>query len=157
VVAARDEGKKGPVLFRGQRRHESCQRDSDVDKVMWRRVIRTFAAAAVAAVAVSQPAKATSQEGDLSVHASPTVMAEPGIVRLLIRLERDETNRALVVEVASQDLFRSSLVSLDGAAAPAVHWLRFGSLPAGEYDVTVTLLRNDESSSIARSEFIVSG
>lgn len=121
------------------------------------RRLRVFAAAAIAAVALLQPGKqANAQEGDLSVQASPTVMAEPGFVRLLIRLERDAANRVLVVEVDSLDLFRSSLVALDGAAAPAVHWLRFGSLPAGEYEVTVTVYRNDESSSVARSEFVVS-
>ena len=118
--------------------------------------LRVFAAAAIAAIVASQAGTINAQEGDLSVQASPTVMAEPGSVRLLIRLERDAANRALMVEVDSLDLFRSSLVSLDGAAAPAVHWLRFGSLPAGEYEVTVTVYRNDESSSIARSEFLVS-
>lgn len=123
---------------------------------MCHRIIRRFAAAAVAATTVWLPGQANAQDDELSVLASPTVMAKPGSVRLLIRLERDEANRALVVEVNSQDLFRSSLVSLDGVAAPAVHWLRFGSLPAGDYDVTVTLYRNDESSSVARSEFIVS-
>src|SRR5688572_32076234 len=101
---------------------------------MCRRSVRMFAAAAVVAIALSQPTKASAQDGDLSVQASPAVMTEPGAVQLLIRLERDEANRALLVEVDSLDLFRSSLVSLDGAAAPAVHWLRFGSLPAGEYD-----------------------
>jgi hypothetical protein len=123
---------------------------------MCHRIVRTLTAAAMAAVALSQPAKAAAQDGNVSVQASPAVMAEPGAVQLLIRLERDAANRALVVEVDSQDLFRSSLVSLEGAASPAVHWLRFGSLPAGDYDVTVTLYRNDQSSSIARSEFIVS-
>ena len=135
--------------------HPATALDMDV-RVICHRVTRTFAAAAVAAIAVSQPSPANAQDGELSVQPSPAVMAEPGTVRLLIRLERDPANRALVVEIDSQDLFRSSLVSLDGAGAPAVHWLRFGSLPAGEYDVTVTLFRNDESSSTARSEFIVS-
>lgn len=123
---------------------------------MCHRIVRTLIAAAVATVALSQPASTAAQDGNVSVQASPAVMTEPGAVQLLIRLERDAANRALVVEVDSQDLFRSSLVSLEGAASPAVHWLRFGSLPAGDYDVTVTLYRNDQSSSIARSEFTVS-
>ena len=112
--------------------------------------------AAVAATAALQPGQANAQGGELSVQASPAVMTEPGAVELLVRLERDEANRTLVVEVDSQDLFRSSHVSLNGPAAPAVHWIRFESLPAGDYDVRVTLYRNDESVSVARSEFIVS-
>jgi hypothetical protein len=134
--------------------YPATRREEDV--VMCHRIVRTLTAAAIAAVALSQPAKAAAQDGNVSVQVSPAVMTEPGVVQLLIRLERDAANRALVVEVDSQDLFRSSSVSLDGAASAAVHWLRFGSLPAGDYDVTVTLYRNDQSSSIARSEFIVS-
>ena len=123
---------------------------------MCHRIVRTLIAAAVATVPHSQSPSTAAQGGNVSVQASPAVMTELGAVQLLIRLERDAANRALVVEVDSEDLFRSSLVSLDGAGSPAVHWLRFGSLPAGDYDVTVTVYRNDQSSSIARSEFIVS-
>jgi hypothetical protein len=123
-----------------------------------RHVIRTLASVTVAAVVCSVCHEArAAQDGGVSVQASPTVTAEPGVVRLLIRLDRDEANRALVVEVDSPDLFRSSVISLDGASAPAVHSLHFRSLPAGEYDVTVRVYRDDRSASTARSSFVVAG
>jgi hypothetical protein len=78
--------------------------------MIYHRIVRTFTAAAIAAATLSESANAAAQDGDVSVQASPAVMTEPGAVQLLIQLERDAANRALVVEVDSQDLFRSDVL-----------------------------------------------
>lgn len=115
--------------------------------------------AMVSALAIFSLTAAGAHTQDvLSVQASPSVSAEPGAVHLLIRLNRDSANRALMVEVDSPDLFRSSLIPLDGENAAAVHWVHLKSLPAGRYEVRVTLLlRDGESTVTATSSFRVSG
>lgn len=114
--------------------------------------------ALVAAFAAYSATAADAQTDDLlSVQASPSVSSAPATVDLLIRLDRDDANRALTVEVDSLNLFRSSLIQLDGENAAAVHRVHLTSLPAGHYEVRVTLrLRDEEPTETARSSFTVS-
>ena len=120
-----------------------------------KRGLTTGALVAVLA-AYSVTAAVAQTDGLLSVRASPSVSSEPGTVDLLIRLDRDDANRALTVEVDSPNLFRSSLIQLDGGDAAAVHSIHLTSLPAGRYEVRVTLRQRDGASTVARSGFIVS-
>ena len=79
----------------------------------------------------------------------------PGVVRLLVRVEPDAANRSLIVEVNSFAMYRSSLITLDGASAQAAYWLEFNSLPAGLYSVTVALRRVDGETATAQDTFTV--
>lgn len=125
---------------------------------MWRSTILIGATAAVISLCgVASAGTDAEDEGIVSVWAYPPVSSEPGWIELVIRFHRDDANRALLVEVDSLDLFRSSLISLDGDSAPAIHWLHFTSLPAGRYTVRVTLHRDGQSVSTATNAFIVDG
>jgi hypothetical protein len=79
-----------------------------------------IAAAAGGAFAASSSRVA----GAVSVCASPPFSIEPGFVDLLVRHVPQKGDRALVVEIESAAMFRSSLIPLDGADAPAVHSTR---------------------------------
>jgi hypothetical protein len=100
---------------------------------------------------------AAMAEDHLSVHASPYTSIEPARVRLLVRVERNEANRSMVIVVDSPRLFRSSLIPLNGDAAPSVHLVDLKSLPEGRYTVTVVLRRDDRTTTTATDFFQVVG
>jgi hypothetical protein len=114
-----------------------------------------LAIAVAAAAVLAMPPPADGGDEVLTVRTSPELSPEPGLVRLLIRLEPNEANRSLVVELDSPAMFRSSLITLDGDAAPSTHWLEFGSLPAGKYGVVVTLERAGDTAVTATDSFLV--
>jgi hypothetical protein len=91
----------------------------------------------------------------LSVQAWPPVGPEPGLVRLLIRVDRAAGNRRLVVELNSTAMFRSSLITMEGESAPTIYHMEFDELPAGSYSVGVTLHREDGTTSSAADTFTV--
>jgi hypothetical protein len=91
----------------------------------------------------------------VSVLASPPLSPAPGLVRLVVRIERNASNRNLIVEVNSLALFRSSLIALEGESAPTAYLLEYDSLPAGLYTVTVTLHRDDADTTTAKDMFTV--
>ena len=113
------------------------------------------AIAVAAAVVLATPPPADGGDEALTVKASPELSPEPGLVHLLIRLEPSEANRSLLVELDSPAMFRSSLITLEGDAAPSAHWLEFGSLPAGQYGVVVTLVRTGAPGVTVTDSFLV--
>jgi hypothetical protein len=76
----------------------------------------------------------------LTIQVSPGVSLAPANVMVRARVARDADNRALEIEVDSEDFFRSSMVTLDGDSAPSVTQVAFKGLPGGEYQVSVALL-----------------
>jgi hypothetical protein len=116
-----------------------------------------LAAVLIVVVASSSGPSSAIADDHLSVQASPYSSMQPGRVQLLVRVERDEANRSIVIVVDSPSLFRSSLVPLNGDAAPAVHSLDLKSLPAGRYTVTVVLHRDDRTRTTATDTFQVVG
>jgi hypothetical protein len=60
-----------------------------------------------------------------------------------ITLAPHEYDRELIVEVDNGGFYRSSFIQLDGEAEPAVHTVMFKALPAGAYEIRVTLKRSD--------------
>jgi len=72
----------------------------------------------------------------LSVHIFPYgFQTHKPTIRATVRVERDERNRALAVEVKSENYYTISEKTLDGDHAPIVHLFTFKSLPEGEYEV----------------------
>jgi hypothetical protein len=113
-------------------------------------------AAAALVLTVGAVSPSVAARNVLSVQASPEFSHEPATV-MFVRLDPDDAHRSLLVEVESFNLFRSSLITLDGESAPAAHWIRLKSLPAGHYVVTVTLHRNDGRTATAADSFRVVG
>jgi hypothetical protein len=66
----------------------------------------------------------------------------PGQVRVVVSVEPDDENRALVVEADSGTFFRSSEFTLEGSEAARTHRIDWRQLPAGEYRVAAYLRRS---------------
>jgi hypothetical protein len=80
----------------------------------------------------------------LALRISPSVSLEPATVAVDVIAERHSQNRALLVCLESPEYYRSSLVQLDGDAAPRVTTMRFSGLPAGSYEVRTILFGDAE-------------
>ena len=76
----------------------------------------------------------------LAVRASPTSGFAPSDVVVQALIEPDARNRALSFVVESPRFYASSMVELPGERAPRLKDVRFRMLPAGSYEVRVTLL-----------------
>jgi hypothetical protein len=81
--------------------------------------------------ALSDPQSPAKEIVEIKVHGY--YFAAPATVPMTIAVEPGEKNRVLVVEVDSDNYFRSSGVELDGEKEKRLHALEFRSLPAGEY------------------------
>jgi hypothetical protein len=79
-------------------------------------------------------------EQPLRMSVSPAAAFAPASVMVRARIETHAENRELRV-IADSDVFsRASYIPLDGERAPRVNELIFRDLPAGEYQVRVTLM-----------------
>lgn len=93
----------------------------------------------------------------LKVSTRPSLTYEGGAVRTTIRVGRDWRNRVLRLSVDGERFGASSDFWLDGAYAAIVHERIWPTLPAGVYEVRVTVERNDGSANAARTHFQVIG
>jgi hypothetical protein len=94
----------------------------------------------------------------VSVRVNPTVSVAPTVLAIRVRVVPQPENRALEIVVDSENFYRSSRVELDGDRAPIVNTLRIGSVPAGEYEVTATVIGSDgKRGSMARAQAEVMG
>ena len=91
-------------------------------------------APANAAVAQAKPAD------ELTLRMTPRFVSAPGFLRSLIRVAPNDANRTLRVEIDSDNYYRSSDITLDGASAPTSHFVDWKEVPAGKYDLIVSVL-----------------
>ena len=73
----------------------------------------------------------------LTVRVTPQRGLAPADVAVTVTLEPSEGDRLLEVAVESAFFFAGSAIDLDGARGPHVRDVRFGQLPAGDYEVRV--------------------
>jgi hypothetical protein len=67
-------------------------------------------------------------------------------------------NRALEIVVDSSDFYRSSRIQLEGDRAPVINTLKIDSVPAGDYEVTATVIGADgRRGTVARTHVEVVG
>ena len=83
---------------------------------------------------------AVNGSAKLAIRVSPTVSTAPGYVLIRATMEADADNRAVKVSAESDDFYTSSEVQLEGTNSPRIKEFRFGGLPAGDYEVTATLI-----------------
>jgi hypothetical protein len=69
----------------------------------------------------------------------PAVASAPAAVRVEVLIETHDDNRALEIVVDSGDYYRSSMIAIEGARGPRYHSVSYRGLPAGAYEVQVTL------------------
>ena len=93
----------------------------------------------------------------VSITVRPAVTSYRGNAQLKVLVSPNEKNRMLVWEVDGPDYYRSSSHDLDGAAAARSYFFVVKDLPAGEFEVRVTVKRNDSSAAMDRSSLRVVG
>ena len=101
---------------------------------------RPSAAHASVAPAPSTVGDAGKPGEDLTLRMTPRFVRAPGYLRSLIRVLPNADNRLMRVEIDSDSYYRSSEVQLDGAAAPMSHFMDWKDVPAGKYDLIVTVI-----------------
>ena len=99
----------------------------------------------------------TSADDAISITVRPAVASFRGNAQLRVLVSRNEKNRTLVWEVDGPNYYRSSSITLAGAAAARSYFFLVRDLPAGEFEVRATVERNDRSTVIDRSSIKVIG
>jgi hypothetical protein len=106
---------------------------------------RSSASRETTAALAGAPASATVAQADkpgdeLTLRLTPRFVSAPGYLRSLIRVAPNAANRVLRVEIDSAGYYRSSDIQLEGASAPMSHFMDWKEVPAGKYDLTVSVL-----------------
>ena len=99
------------------------------------------AAPCLALAAGLQASGIHDQETEPALRASvrPRIGQAPAVVIIEVLVEPASENRFLDFVVDSGDYYRSSRVQLTGAAAPRVSVVEFRAVPAGAYDVRISM------------------
>lgn len=93
----------------------------------------------------------------ISITVRPAVTTYRGNAQLKVLVSRNEKNRVLVWEVDGPNYYRSSSMTLDGADSPRSYFFVVRDLPGGEFDVRVTVKRNDSTMVMDRASIKVVG
>ena len=110
------------------------------------------------APAPSTVAEAGKTGEDLTLRMTPRFVSAPGYLRSLIRVAPNADNRLMRVEIDSESYYRSSDIQLDGASAPMSHFMDWKEVPAGKYDLIVTVLGpSGDTRAVRRLNFQVLG
>jgi hypothetical protein len=99
----------------------------------------------------------TSADDAISITVRPAITSYRGNAQLRVLVSRNEKNRSLVWEVDGPSYYRSSSITLDGAAAARSYFFVVKDLPAGEFAVRATVKRNDSSVAVDQSSIKVIG
>lgn len=93
----------------------------------------------------------------VSITVRPAVAPFRGNARVKVLVARNEANRTLMWEVDGPNYYRSSTMNLDGAASPRSYFFTARELPAGEFEIRVTVRRSDSSAVSGRGSVRVLG
>jgi hypothetical protein len=94
----------------------------------------------------------------VTIRVSPAVAFAPADLVIRTNIERNEHNRAIAIVADSNSFYRSSSIQLDGDRAPKTTTATFHSVPAGEYDITASLIGpNGHSTAVAHTTVVVVG
>jgi hypothetical protein len=118
---------------------------------------REAAAALAGAPVGAAVAQADKPGDDLTLRMTPRFVSAPGYLRSLVRIAPNADNRVLRVEIDSAGYYRSSDIELDGASAPMSHFMDWKAVPAGKYDLIVTVLGPSGPRAVRRLNFQVLG
>jgi hypothetical protein len=100
----------------------------------------TRSCVAVLLVLVGWPAVSAER---LAMSVRPKWGLAPTDVIVQALIEPDPDNKRVSFTLDSSDFYQSSTVELNGDRAPRTSEVRFRMLPAGSYEVRVTLTRSD--------------
>jgi hypothetical protein len=82
---------------------------------------------------------------------------EPATVRILVAVEPDAENRALLIEADGDQMYRSSELTLSGASEKRLHNVEFRNLPAGYYTLRAQVRSSHDIRGSASQELVVTG
>ena len=82
---------------------------------------------------------------------------EPATVRILVAVEPDAGNRALLIEADGEQLYRSSELALTGATDKRLHSIEFRNLPAGAYTLRAQVKSSHDIRGSTSQDLIVTG
>ena len=82
---------------------------------------------------------------------------EPATVRILVAVEPDAENRALLIEADGDQMYRSSELALTGAGDKRLHNIEFRNLPAGAYTLRAQVKSSHDVRGTASQELFVTG
>lgn len=94
----------------------------------------------------------------LTLRMVPRVVSAPAFLRSLVRVAPNGANRVVRVEIDSDNYYRSSDIPLEGASAPTSHFVDWKQVPAGKYDLIVSVLgTSGDARAVRRLNFQVLG
>jgi hypothetical protein len=111
---------------------------------------REATVALAAAPARAAVAQADKPGDEVTLRLTPRFVSAPGYLRSLIRVTPNAENRLLRVEIDSAGYYRSSDIQLDGASAPTSHFMDWKEVPAGKYDLIVTVIGQGGGTRVVR-------
>ena len=111
---------------------------------------REATVALAAAPARAAVAQADKPGDEVTLRLTPRFVSAPGYLRSLIRVAPNAENRLLRVEIDSAGYSRSSDIQLDGASAPTSHFMDWKEVPAGKYDLIVTVIGQGGGTRVVR-------
>ena len=76
----------------------------------------------------------------VSLRVNPSVSIAPTAFAIQVSVAPRSENRALEIVVDSNDFYRLSRVQLEGDRGPVISNMKIDSVPAGEYEVTATVI-----------------
>jgi hypothetical protein len=82
---------------------------------------------------------------------------EPATVRILVAVEPDAENRALLIEADGDQMYRSSELALTGATEKRLHSIEFRNLPAGAYTLRAQVKSSHDIRGSATQDLVVTG
>jgi hypothetical protein len=118
-------------------------------------VQRAYFAAAVISACLLAPVAAAPDEQPIAVTVTPGSCVAPCSVRLAVRVAPAEANRSVTIAAESSDFYRRSTRPLEGSDAPRLHELRLNEIPAGLYEVTITVDRANKPPQRYAARFVV--
>jgi hypothetical protein len=83
--------------------------------------------------------------------------SEPATVRFMVAVEPDAENRTLRIEADSNDMFRASEITLNGASEKRLHTITFKNLAAGYYMLRAQVLSSSDVRGTAVDDVVVTG
>jgi hypothetical protein len=110
--------------------------------VAWNRTARSGARLSVIALLALMSLGVHAGE-PVRVRVVPAFALNPADVMVETIIEPDVRNRGVEITVDSANFFTTSTVSLEGERAPRVRTTRFRQLPAGNYEVSATLVQDN--------------
>ena len=124
--------------------------------------VRTSASREATAALAGAPARAAVAQAnkaadEVTLRLTPRFVMAPGFFRSMIRVAPHADNRLMRVEIDSDGFYRSSDIELDGASAPMSHFLDWKDVPAGKYELTVTVIGPTGTRAVRRLDFQVLG